>query len=294
MKTQLLAVTPAQARKWLEQNTDNRRLRPMVVETLRAAWERGEWQTTHQGIAFAPSGRLLDGQHRLTFISQLPDDEIVMMNVTTGMDEKTFMVIDKGAGRSTADTLGKSVKLVATGKLLARVHNASQASGLSDAMVEPFINLIEPLHTELITFCPAVTKIWSSAPVQAAAVFRMLLGEDIDFVKATYRALVVSDFQAMSAIAQSLYKQHVTGVILSARSLDLFVRCLKVFDAKKSDVTRIQVNDMSATLLEVRTALGTLVQMKKSPVYAGLKVAKPKPNFTSEQGKVAAFISSKA
>jgi hypothetical protein len=290
MKTQLLAVTPAQARKWLEQNTDNRRLRPMVVEGLRAAWDRGEWKTTHQGVAFSTSGRLLDGQHRLTFISQLPDDEIVMMNVTTGMDDATFMVIDKGVGRSTADTLGKSTKLVAVGKLLARVHNASQASGLTDALVAPFIELVEPLHTELTDFCPTFVKIWSAAPVQAAAVYRMIVGEDADFVKATYRALVVADFQAMSPIAQSLYKQHVSGVVMSARSLDLFVRSLKVFDAKKAGATRIQINDMSATLLEVRTTLGLMIEAKKNPTVAGSKVAKPKLNSTAERNKSASFV----
>ncbi|MDR5776261.1 MULTISPECIES: hypothetical protein [unclassified Caballeronia] len=280
MKTQLLAVSPAQARLWLEKNTDNRRLRPMVVENLRGAWERGEWLTTHQGIAFSTTGRLLDGQHRLTFISQLPDDEVVMMNVTTGMDEATFMVIDKGAVRTTSDTLGETTKLVAVARLLAKIRNGSQNAGLTDAVVAPYVDLVKPLHLDLMAFCPTNVRMWSSASVQAAAIYRMLIGEDVEFVKQSYRTLVHSDFESMNKISRAIYLQHGNGVIASARTLDLFVRCLKVFDLKKVNVTKIQINDMSATLTDVRATLSELVQAKKSPASAGLKVAESGLDYT--------------
>ena len=68
MKTEVVLVTPLLAKKWLERNTDNRDIRPSVVTGLAESITRGEWVLSHQGIAFAKSGRLLDGQHRLLAI----------------------------------------------------------------------------------------------------------------------------------------------------------------------------------------------------------------------------------
>ena len=64
MKTEVIVVSPALAKKWLDKNTVNRRVYPSVVTGLVEAIERGEWICSHQGIAFSKSGRLLDGQHR--------------------------------------------------------------------------------------------------------------------------------------------------------------------------------------------------------------------------------------
>src|SRR5215831_4798996 len=65
MKTTLERLTPAIARNWLAHNKNNRAIRASHVETLRAAFARGEFVTTHQGVAFDTGGDLLDGQHRL-------------------------------------------------------------------------------------------------------------------------------------------------------------------------------------------------------------------------------------
>ena len=103
MKTETVLITPAQASEWLKQNTGNRRLRQGHVDALRAAFERGEWKLIHAGIAFSPSGRLLDGQHRLTMISGLPDGAVVPMSVSHGVDPGAFTVIDQGKTRTASD-----------------------------------------------------------------------------------------------------------------------------------------------------------------------------------------------
>ena len=52
LMTQLVNVTPAMAKTMLESNTDNRNKRGWWVSGLANMMKRGEWITTHQGVAF--------------------------------------------------------------------------------------------------------------------------------------------------------------------------------------------------------------------------------------------------
>lgn len=280
MKTQLMAVTPSMAREWLEMNTQNRPLRPGGVENLHALWKRGEWKVTHQGVAFSKDGVLRDGQHRLTFISQLPEGTEVPINVTTDMDNDTFGAIDQNIRRTPSDILGISAQLAAAAKLLERIHNNNQSTGVTVASLVPFVEwAIEPFQ-ELTLFCPTAVRIWSSAPVRAAAIIQMKSGSDPDFVKVQYDALVHSRFEAMSQATRGLVKQHLSGKIVSARTLDLFCRCHRVFDSSKPDISRIQISSQSALLAEVREYLDAeIFPQKKGLAIAKPKVAKPGLNF---------------
>jgi hypothetical protein len=94
IKCELIFITPQMAKEMLVGNTANRHKRRWWVEAMANAMKRGEWITTHQGIAFTASGRLLDGQHRLEAI--ISRGEGVWMLVTTGIAEEAFKVIDNG------------------------------------------------------------------------------------------------------------------------------------------------------------------------------------------------------
>lgn len=278
MKTELIYVTPKLAREWLKKNDSNRPLRPGVVERLHSAFERGEWKVTHQGIAFASSGRLLDGQHRLTFIGQLPEESKVAINVTTGQDEDTFDAIDIGVGRTMSDVYGISFELVAAGRFFAKIANGSTTMGLTNQLSKPFIDWVSPEFEELITFCPKVTKIWSASPVRCAAIYQMKRGHDADFVKVAYHSLVHADIESMPFAAQALMRQYMSGKIVSARTQDLFCRAIRAFDSSNTKrVNSIAVHDQAASILKVREFIES--DMKKNPVLTGLKVAKPLLKF---------------
>ena len=278
MKTQLTLVTPKMAREWLKKNTANRPLRPYVVGGFMNAYERGEWKITHQGIAFGRSGALLDGQHRLTFISELPDGTEVPLNVTLDQDDASFDSIDIGFKRTLSDVYGASAGSVAVARLLAKIANTNSTTGLSNQYVKPFLDWIEPEFEELVTFCPTSVRVWSSAPVRTAAVIQMKRGYDSDFIKTAYHALVSHDIDSMPHAARALANQHIGGKIVSARSLDLFVRALRVFDSENNrKVSKILIRDQASVVDEVRQFV--LSEMKKSPVKAGLKSAKTSPKF---------------
>lgn len=266
------------ARKWLQENTDNRPLRPSVVTTLLTAYKRGEWKVTHQGIAFSKSGRLLDGQHRLSFIADLPTGAAVPMNVSHGLSDNSFDALDIGVKRTMADIYGSSAGLVAVGRFFAKIANGGNSEGLTNQYVKPFIDWVEPEYVMLVTFCPRPVRIWSSAPLRAAAVAQMKRGYDRDFIRLAYSSLVNAEIDVMPYAARALMQQHMAGKIQSARSLDLFCRGLRVFDSsQKQRISSIIVKDQGATINEIRQWVAR--ETKKSPGSAGQVVAKPSAKF---------------
>ena len=103
MNSTIRTVTPEDAQKILRGNTINRTIRASWVSTLARAIKAGDWNTTHQGIAIATDGTLLDGQHRLMAIIEA--NKAVKMMVTTGMDRDVFRHIDGGKSRATKDRI---------------------------------------------------------------------------------------------------------------------------------------------------------------------------------------------
>lgn len=103
MKSQIETVTPEQARKMLEANTGNRAVRAAWVRNLAGMIVKGEWVTTHQGIAFDETGRLVDGQHRLLAIVEA--GKSVKILVTRGLPEGSYKYLDGGRARVLSDRI---------------------------------------------------------------------------------------------------------------------------------------------------------------------------------------------
>lgn len=277
METRLTLVTPAMAREWLQRNTDNRPLRPGVVDGFMNAYRRGEWKLTHQGIAFSKGGRLLDGQHRLTFISELPDGSVVPMNVSVDLDEDAFDSIDQGFKRTTSDLYGVSSRLVAVARFMIKIALPDR-SGITPQLTKPFLDWVAPEYEILFTFCPSAARTWSSAAVMSAAILNMKLGHDKDFIRLAYDALVHSNISAMPPAVRVLAQQYMSGRIVSARGFDLFCRAQRAFNTKDNLITtKIIVKDAAAQIAMNRDFI--LRDMKKARAVAGESVAKPATKF---------------
>ncbi len=101
---QRMVIDPDQALAWLETtNSNNRKVSDKHVRRLARDMTEGKWRLTHAGIAFAPDGTLLDGQHRLWAICE--SDASVEMFVWRNVDPESMMAIDCGKTRSMADIL---------------------------------------------------------------------------------------------------------------------------------------------------------------------------------------------
>lgn len=97
-------MTPEQAATWLENNPNIRKLRAHRVASMARAIESGHFETTHQGIAIADDGALIDGQHRLTAIART--GVTVKLLVTRGLPRSAVKTIDSGMPRQAYERLG--------------------------------------------------------------------------------------------------------------------------------------------------------------------------------------------
>jgi hypothetical protein len=102
MKTVTETMTPDKALKILEENLGaNRDVRQSWVVELARRIANGEWQETHQGIAFDVNGKLIDGQHRLWAIVEAAKP--VKIRVTYNVSSVAMVAVDDGKIRSLLD-----------------------------------------------------------------------------------------------------------------------------------------------------------------------------------------------
>ncbi len=117
--TAIEAITPRIASSYLELNHSNRPLRQAHIKSLAFDMINGDWQLTHQGIAFDTTGRLIDGQHRLHAIIEAGVP--IQILVTRGCSASSFSIIDRGANRRPSDILGWPTKITEVITLAIRI-----------------------------------------------------------------------------------------------------------------------------------------------------------------------------
>lgn len=93
------------ALRWLQQNVKNRPIRQMIVHRYRSDMEAGRWSMAGDPIRFDVNGHLIDGQHRLTALSEI-DGLTLPMLVIRNLPTESQGVMDQGAKRTPADQLG--------------------------------------------------------------------------------------------------------------------------------------------------------------------------------------------
>ena len=96
-------ITPEVAKALLENNTNNRSITQGHLALIKSEILLGKWQYNGQPIIIGESGRLLDGQHRLTAVVEtgIPIDTVIMR----GINEDAFVTIDTGKIRGGSDVL---------------------------------------------------------------------------------------------------------------------------------------------------------------------------------------------
>lgn len=99
-----LTITPETAAAMLTTNAMNRPISRAHVERLSGAMQRGEWELNGATIKVASTGRLLDGQHRLT--ACVESGRPFKTLVVRGLPESAFCTIDQIArSRKISDVL---------------------------------------------------------------------------------------------------------------------------------------------------------------------------------------------
>jgi hypothetical protein len=239
-------VTPAKAKDWLENhNHGNRPLKKSVALKYAEIMKAGKWVTSPDGIIFASTGRLLQGQHRLMAVV-LSECEVNMF-VVRGTSESIFSSLDRGATRTAADALSINKRLAEVSRLAVSICKSKSANNtVSDHTIMRASQILEGVHNELIAKCPGSTKIFSSAAFRLAACARMLSSGSThrEYVLQLYHDLVMSRLAVLPPIAQSLTASVLRSNTKSSggtAQVDLLCRAWTVFDFEKKDLTVLRI-----------------------------------------------------
>lgn len=117
-------ITPAQAAQYLEQNTNNRRVKKHHVTWLADQMAAGEWVLNGEPIKFV-GHELVDGQHRLmAVVHSGVSIKTLVVRIPTSQGREVFNTIDTNAVRSTTDVLDMSHEKNAAilGSLVRSIH----------------------------------------------------------------------------------------------------------------------------------------------------------------------------
>lgn len=227
-------ITPKIAAEMLLQNTHNRKRSNLEVGRLTAQMKRGEWKLTHEGIAFAFDGRLIDGQTRLEAI--VKSGVTLKMLVCRGLEfDEAFGAIDRGRKRTLSDSTQLPRPISDICALFGRLLTGTSVMISTDQALSICENGVGDLAEWLLLGSSKNTRIYSSAPVRTAAIILMLAGHDKNYIQDLYANLVNVRVELLPPIALSFYKQVHQGRIAATDKYPLVIRSLKVFDQTKKN-----------------------------------------------------------
>jgi hypothetical protein len=247
MHANIETVTPDQAAALLANNAGNRKLMKTTVSQLADDMRRGHWRLSHQGIAIARDGRLLDGQHRLSAIVEA--GVAVQMVVFRNVDEASFAVMDRGRVRQLRDILGQDSRILEPCTFIARLHGIGMVQAHH---AEEVLAAVGPAVVDMLAVAGACAKGRTAAPIKAAAALRLVQGHK-DHVLRQWKALVNMEFTNMAPAIQSLFRQITEerssgGVVQNERA----ARAWFAFDPARANVSRILIRDVQSINDEMR------------------------------------------
>lgn len=234
--TAIETITPSLASSYLEFNSNNRPLRYSHIRSMAYDMKNGDWQVTHQGIAFDSTGRLIDGQHRLHAIIEA--GVAIQMSVTRGCSAASFSILDRGANRSTADVLGWPKRITEVMTFALRITYGTNPTVSRIRLMEGS-NLIKNCQI-LLEHCPSCRSIISTTGVKLAACVQMTVHGDHEFVISQYKALLFEQYNDMTKCCQSFNRQCRDKRLPRE---ELFCRAMFAFDNIDSNRPHLRITE---------------------------------------------------
>lgn len=100
-------VSSEQAAAWLETyRGPNRRISEQQVLKFQSDMEAGRWHFEAEPIRFSETGKLLDGQHRLTALANTVPSMSLPFLIVRGLDDDAQLYMDQGQSRTCGQQLG--------------------------------------------------------------------------------------------------------------------------------------------------------------------------------------------
>jgi hypothetical protein len=208
-----VSLSPSEAAMILAKNTGNRALRKSWVSFLRKQMIEGRWTLTSDAISISASGRLLNGQHRLSAIASLPEEMRIKVLISRGMPEEGFLVQDMGVKRTIADNTRLEPEFVADVTMMFNLSRRTErAARVEPSMVLDYQDVWRPIHT--ILWSDGVTfgrkRGFSSAPLRVAVGLRWASETTKarrDYVLQQYNAFGSASVERMSKSTATLFRR---------------------------------------------------------------------------------------
>ena len=260
MKSKVVMIDPSLAAAWLAKNAQyNRPMRKTVVTNYAEQMKAGQWQLTHQGVAFDVNGILIDGQHRLAAIVQA--NVIVPLMVTVNAPAVSFEMLDCGLKRTVAD------RLVMNAKVVAALSGAIQICRDRNMRVNEH-DVRELSSTPFGQFASAIcegksttARVFSSAAVVIAAAVACVEGEDLDWVMEQRRILILPRYEDNETRVLSYFRRRFQNDRVNSsvsHNLEIVACALPVFHSAPWNQTKMTLKDGWQIKLKnrVRAAIG--------------------------------------
>jgi hypothetical protein len=240
MRSEITLITPMQAQKWMDDRKENRNLSEKHIAYLANEIRSGRWRLTHQGVAFAEDGRLIDGQHRLAAI--IAAGIAVNMMVTYGVPDKEFPIIDRGLPRTMGVITGISPKFTEVYTFMLMMASGTKIKTSPDDVVllhKYLGDLLESLKKTVLSSIP----FYSSVPIRTAAIVAIHYGEDRSYVFRLYRNLVLQNYKELPPIAMALVKIHQKepGSNGYTFRLDTYAKARHLFNRTNANLERLKI-----------------------------------------------------
>jgi hypothetical protein len=256
ISSKVVTITPEMAASFLERNTRNRPVRKPVVTFLKNSILRGEWITTHQGIAFDEHGLLIDGQHRLLAIvaANTPIDAMVTWNISRA----AFSVIDTVTPRKLPDLININQNCGQVVNLLSSIcYYGNIASKITANQAQPIAKFIEPIHEKLFK---TTFRGISTASIRSFVCYLTIATDTDDYSINLYNKLVTKSFKDLPIVGENFIKGVLRGNLHKkgkgqSNQLMSYGYADFVFNPKNKDKTRIIPRDGNEVIKEMQQNL---------------------------------------
>lgn len=174
VECKVINVTPALAAHYLSNNPSNRRIAPSRVSSFASMMEAGQWVVNGETIVVSATGRLLDGQHRLSAVIEY--GRAVPMLIATGAADSTFSTIDIGAKRTASHifTMSDIPYAAATAAAAAILYKLFHNVMATHSVPTPYLLELVRRYPQISQWAPKAERsknIIATAPLLAACVY---------------------------------------------------------------------------------------------------------------------------
>lgn len=197
MKIELKLITPQIALQYLEKNNNIRTPDLHRVTRLANSIKRGEWVTTHQGIAFNKLGQLVDGQHRLLAIVEA--NRSVEMWVATGVEEDAIAEMDRNTPRNNATLLGVTKR---SSEIVTHISRLLYGTVPTRCNLQAVYHITESSIALLYEKTTTARRGLTAAPVKAAFITAYLMKPSFNTLE-LYRKLVLLNVCNIEALTET-------------------------------------------------------------------------------------------